>query len=302
MRILVSSLMVVSAVVAAPAQADEGDTGVQGEMHLYQSSSSTTLGDELPANVRGGVLLGNSQGSVEAAAVGQVGLILVPRVDDGPICTRTDTHQEDVVNGVSTVKDRHDRKCVGAGHYGHMNLRLEAGTGVGMAGDLTLGKEVFKLDRAWGAHLHAGLEPINLRFNFNNNNEREDYFEWLPMASGGLQLAADACRVLIAARGGAALGTLGDNGAHLAVGGSTTLDCPGFELVGDVVRVDPLGSPTDLGTVDLAVGTSFKVGLRGEALVHRDEKAGWESLVTLPEATQRKDQEFRGLVSATVPF
>jgi hypothetical protein len=183
------------------------------------------------------------------------------------------------------------------GTYGHGQFRIEAGNGFGIAAVGKGGYQLVGLDPGETASLHVGVEPFSLNFSANTNKTREDYIEWLPMGSAGLQLAADSYRILGLVRGGGAVGTLGNGGGGGAYGFGAYLDGPRFDFAADLTRIVRNGKNVDLGSVDAAVpltsgrgtGAHLFLGLHGEVIDTRgDDKASMFSTANTGDKVEQR--------------
>lgn len=180
----------------------------------------------------------------------------------------------------------------GVGGYGHMNLRLEISPLPDLAGNNNFGflltgirepekgKDGERLPESLKVTPVLGLEPAKLDFNAkvdnaSHDNRRRKLIEWQPGLSTGLQLAFDSCRALFLARGGAAIGTLGSEGVRTSYGVSTMVNCPEFNAVGEVDRIDDK-HPIDLMRARVAFDvpdSPYNIGIQGEAINVRNEPA-----------------------------
>ena len=110
--------------------------------------------------------------------------------------------------------------------YGLRNIRLEIGSGLGLALITTYGYQILgALSDEW-FFPHIGFEPFNLFTSVNTNAKRKDFIEWLPSGSLGGHFVFSGINILILGRGGLAMGTLGNGGARTAVGTGLYLSTP----------------------------------------------------------------------------
>ena len=155
--------------------------------------------------------------------------------------------------------------------YGEAESRFEIGKGLGVGMQATTGITLLGIDSGEKIYPHLGIEVFSGRFSVNSNSAREKYYEWLPMVSAGIQLAAGKCRLLPLARAGGGLGNLGKAGIFPALGSaigvSSYLDCSGFDLSGELTHLNAAGKAINLAGADLSIRLNHEkigIGLRGE--------------------------------------
>jgi hypothetical protein len=166
----------------------------------------------------------------------------------------------------------------GITRYGHDYLRLEiggrseGGVGLGIAGGGMSGSQLVGVRGDQNVMLHIGAEPFNLQFNAHSSDAREDFIEWMPMGSAGVQVAADTCRAIALLRGGAAIGTLGNGGARGAWGGGAYLTCPAVQVAGEITRIESDNKPVDVAAVNARLNLAshnLSLGVLAEAITTR---------------------------------
>lgn len=174
-----------------------------------------------------------------------------------------------VIEGNNHFKQR--RGIYDVRQYGHGQSRVEIGNGLGLSFAATSGVTLYGLDRKGGFSPHFGIEPASGRIVMNTRADREDYYEWLPMASVGPQFGWKACRMLPLARAGMAAGNLGrDNlkpAFNAAYGVGAYLNCSKLDIAAEVTRVNRSVSDIDLGLIDVSYSfkpEGLKLGLRAE--------------------------------------
>jgi len=183
--------------------------------------------------------------------------------------------------------------------YGHNIFRLEIGSGFGITGAGMGGVGLFKVEPNSVNSLVA-IEPLNLIFSANTNNNREDYIEWMPMGAAGIQAAPNVCRIAVLGRAGAALGTLGDGGARTAYGAGAYLSCPKVHAAGEVTRIRTASGPVDLGSLTAAARVgNVDLGLRVESITTRDKESD-ATMISEPEDNDKS--EIRTMATAGLVF
>jgi hypothetical protein len=252
--------------------------------HLLLSAlcASAALASSAPADEFIGGILDRSGGSLGAFFTAGAGAIEAPNRPDP-----------------SDVRDHEKLPYYGQGH-----VRLELGTGVGINGDVRLGRELIDVSkpgllgfRAGSSRfaLHAGLEG-SMHFNANTDDDRSEYGEVMPMLSLGLQATQGSCHALAAARAGGALGTLGANGLRPAYGAEGSIVCKGVKAAGEWTRISSDGDSANIGSLDfkkVRIGNTRNSfwGVRGEMINTRTERA-------LPDAGAQDRNEYRILFTA----
>jgi len=186
--------------------------------------------------------------------------------------------------------------------YGYSEMRLEIGTGFGIAGNWMSGTKLSGLKRGeTGVAPLLGLEIFNVRLSANTDDDREDFIEWMPMMAAGLNAATNGCALSLVARGGAALGTLGDGGVRSAAGVGTYLNCKKVDLSADFTRIWTKGQPVDLARAELvfpALGDNMYVGISAEAISTRQSKSV-DLLNWLPETNDKVEKRAFLVVGGT---
>lgn len=222
-----------------------------------------------------GVLIGKALEGKEFAGVAGLGAIEAPNRPD--------------------PSDRRDHAK--DAEYGHGHLRLEAGSGFGVNGDLVAGRALLNL-KARPIGLHFGVEPANLHLSLNNDNDRTDYIEWQPSVSLGVQAESGTCHALAAVRGGASVGTLGDNGIRKSYGVGANLVCKGVKAAGEWTQIKSDTDHANIASFDFKRVKQGEYlnsywGVRGEMINTRNDRA-------LPDSTTgtQDKNEYRVLVTA----
>lgn len=131
-------------------------------------------------------------------------------------------------------------------------LSLSMGTSVSFKPGTEIKKDILGIDREVPA---KGLHRIN---------GREPFFEWTPMAAIGAQFFTDSCKAMVAVRGGAAIGTLGDGGVRPAYGAGASAVCNNKLIFNaDFTRIVTENSNVDMANLMAGVkipGQDFAIG------------------------------------------
>lgn len=166
----------------------------------------------------------------------------------------------------------------GFASYGQGTLRLEAGTGLGVALRGKSGTTLIGAGNGVTVAPHVGLELLSMNFSVNTNDNREDFIEWSPMAALGVQgNIGNLCKVVANARAGGSIGTLGKGGARAAYGAGVDSHClKMFNLSANATRIATGTGPVDLQSADFRVmfpGTRANIGVSAEAITTRAESS-----------------------------
>lgn len=160
----------------------------------------------------------------------------------------------------------------GVRQYGYGQSRLELGSNAGINLDAISGITVMGLEGDQGISPHLGIEPFNGHVSWNSNDARQSYYQWFPMLSGGIQVAAGSCRFLPLMRGGFTVGNLGKDGLGprilQASGIGVHLNCAGVDLGANLLSGGAGPSRFRVRTIDFAVNlrASANLGVRSETL------------------------------------
>jgi hypothetical protein len=161
----------------------------------------------------------------------------------------------------------------GITQYGFAQSRLELGTSVGISLDADSGVTLIGLGKNDRIAPHLGIEPFSGTVSLNTKAGADSFYEWMPMASAGVQVAAGSCRLLPLVRAGGGVGNLRKAGLlpgfSQAVGASAHINCGLVNLAGSWVKVGPLPNAATLGAVDLSVALRslpIRFGARAETL------------------------------------
>jgi hypothetical protein len=184
--------------------------------------------------------------------------------------------------------------------YGYSYFRIEGGTGFGIAGHgfLPFSKiGLLNSENDDGFYPHVGIEPFNISFSANVKDEREDFFEWEPMGSGGFQFFLGNFRYLILIRAGGGIGTLGktDNKksspTNFAYGIGNYLIWNDMDLALEFMRIDA-DIPVDRWIFDSTIlkRAKFSIGLKIETLFIRTKK---EDAMIFSWINPRSNSEYR---------
>ena len=182
--------------------------------------------------------------------------------------------------------------------YGNYNIRLELGTGAGVSGHGLTGY-AFTLDSPSSRRigLQVGVEGLNYVYSANLDDGRVDFWEWLPALSLGIRTEPlGVCKVLLLARGGAAVGNLGTGGIRPMYGAGAYLSCGRLDMASSITRVLTETQTVELVETNLSarLGKVFGIGLRFESIHYREN--GDVSLFESPEADRRN--EYRSFLVA----
>jgi hypothetical protein len=180
--------------------------------------------------------------------------------------------------------------------YGHHNTRLEIGTGFGVTSRGLMG-HALSIDAPAKERvgLQVGIEGINYLYSANIDDDRVDFFEWMPAISVGIRVQPfKLCRVLLLTRAGVSIGTLADGGVRpmYGVGGYAT--CRVLDLAGTMTRVATSTQSVDLvdASLTMKVFGHYGIGLQFESINYRENGDGmpWDD----PNAERRN--EYRSFV------
>jgi hypothetical protein len=169
----------------------------------------------------------------------------------------------------------------GITQYGHGYARAEIGNYLGVVLGAHSGVMLYGLGnkRKWGVSPFFGIEPFSGAISWTSTPERNRFYNWQPMASGGLQFGLGGCRLLSIVRGGVAAGNLLKDGMlpafGMAYGTGAYLNCSSVDLAFDLNQVRASGRFTNLGLADLSYGFSpggVKLGVRGESDTAHSER------------------------------
>jgi hypothetical protein len=172
----------------------------------------------------------------------------------------------------------------GIRQYGFSQSRLELGNGIGVTLDALSGITLLGLEKDESVAPHLGIEPFDGQITWNSRSSRASYYQWLPMASAGLQAVAGSCRILPELRLGGALGNIGRHKLapwpHASAGVAAHVNCAQTDFAAYFTRIDPGHTSSDLAAVDIALplrrGWSF--GVRGELVSFHPEQSPGETI------------------------
>jgi hypothetical protein len=183
-----------------------------------------------------------------------------------------------LVEGHNHFKQRED--TFGYVRYGYGQSRLEFGTGFGLSLSAISGFELHGLEEDRHAGLFVGIEPFSGRIELNTADSREDFYDWLPAASAGIQLAYGGCKMLPLLKGGGAIGNLGKSGiwpsANPAYGLAAHLNCNRFDLSTEVLHITRSAGNITLSVVDFSfmpVPQTVSLGARVETIENDSRQA-----------------------------
>jgi hypothetical protein len=202
----------------------------------------------------------------------------------GAIATKTGARQ---VPAVVLEGSNHFRQRVGfygTRQYGFAESRAELGSSPALALSASTGITVLGLEKREHASLHLGVEPFNGRVSWRSSDTGRSFYQWLPTASLGAQLAGGPCRALALARAGGGVGNFGTMGLRprlrQASGSAVHLNCSQADLGFEILNLGKGGEGAVFRTFDLTWNipqSSWKLGTRAE----------WISAQAAPQAERR---------------
>lgn len=132
-----------------------------------------------------------------------------------------------VAEGENHFKQETDN--FGLYRYGEGQTRIELGTGFGVAVKNLSGASVVAYSKEDTFRPVLGIEGFNFFGSLNNNDDRKDFYEWLPMLGTGLGFKTKQCNIMPMVRAGAGIGNLNKKGwkpeVNLSYGAAGYVDC-----------------------------------------------------------------------------
>jgi hypothetical protein len=195
----------------------------------------------------------------------------------GPVLRTLDGARQDRFAFEAFRHFKQARAEFGYTRYGQAQSRLEVGDGFAAQFQATAGFTVVGLAGMETVSPHFGVEPISGRISFDRDPSRERSYEWMPMASAGVQFRNRWCKLMPHIRGGAGLGNLPRSGGispilNGAFGVGTYLNCTRFDVAVEATRLGGMHDGVDLGLIDASyelVPHWIQLGIRAEKLTVR---------------------------------
>jgi hypothetical protein len=183
--------------------------------------------------------------------------------------------------------------------YSSGHVRFELGTGVGFMIHQMNGLDLTGTAERQGFKPLIGIEGLN--FITDVHTRRDDFIEWLPMVSTGIQHRSGDSAWLFLVRGGGAVGTLGKGGARFGYGTAVIFSTDDFWGALDVTRVQDKVQPSDIAAIDFSwrINERVSAGIRGESLLVR---APGTNPFFISGSKAGDKTEYQGILGVTFTF
>lgn len=196
--------------------------------------------------------------------------------------------------GVAIEAQNHFKQhtdSTGLNRYGQAESRLNLGNGIGVSLYAMSGVTLYGISPERPRFSpHLGLEPFNGGITWNSNGHQNNFYEWIPAVSAGVQWTSGRCKYLPLIRGGGALGTVGKPGwtwspsAGTSYGAGAYVNCLNLDVGMDATHIDSQDRRANLGVIDAAYIFSpngLKIGVRGEREVIQQDQSETRILLVL---------------------